>query len=276
MKIALTGASGLVGSRVVELLNNDFEFIPLSSKEFDIRNKDHVHNVLKDLNFDLFLHLAAYTNVDGAETDHEEAYDMNVTGTQKVFNAVQAKGKKMIYISTDFVFDGKNPPYDESSKENPIGYYGQSKYKGEQVVKDNAMIVRLSYPYRASFEPKKDFMRVLKWFLEQGKPIKGITDSIFVPTFIDDFAYGLKYLMNNYSPEVFHLVGSEALTPFEAGKLIAKYFHLDESLVGETTYAEFFTGKAQRPQYSDIRSIKNVFHPMKSFEEGLQFISQSR
>lgn len=275
MKIALTGASGLVGSRIVELLNNDFEFISLSSENFDIRNKDQVYNVLKDINFDVFLHLAAYTNVDGAEKDTTEAYEMNVTGTENVFNAVKSKGKKMIYMSTDFVFDGKNPPYDENSKENPISKYAETKFQGEQILKNDAMIVRIAYPYRATFEPKKDFVRVLKWFLEQGKEIKGITDSTFVPTFIDDVAYGLKHLFNNYSPEVFHLVGSQTLSPFEAAKLIAKKYNLNQDLVLPTTYAEFFAGKAQRPQYSDIKSIKNDFQPMKSFEEGLHSIVNS-
>ena len=136
MKIALTGASGLVGSRIVELLNNDFEFISLSSNDFDIRNQDQVNKVLKDINFDMFLHLAAYTNVDGAEIDSTEAYAMNVKGTENIFNAVQNKGKKMIYMSTDLVFDGKNPPYDENSTENPISKYGETKYQGEQVLKD--------------------------------------------------------------------------------------------------------------------------------------------
>jgi dTDP-4-dehydrorhamnose reductase len=277
MKIALTGASGLVGSRLVELLNNDFEFIALSSKDFDIKNQDQVSSVLSSIDFDMFLHLAAYTNVDGAETNQEEAYAMNVKGTENIFNSVQSKGKKMIYTSTDFVFDGKHPPYDENSKENPLSIYAKSKYDGEQLVKDTAMIVRLAYPYRATFEPKKDFMRVLKWFLEQGKDIKGITDSIFVPTFIDDFAFGLKYLMNNFSPEVFHLVGSESLSPYEAAKMIARKFNLNEELIQSTTYAEFFAGKAQRPQYSEIKSVKNTFHHMKSFEEGLdEIVRQSR
>ena len=275
LKVALTGGTGLVGSRIIKLLKDKVEFIPLPSKEFDIRNKDQVWNVLKNVNYDVFLHLAAYTNVDGAETDIEGAKEMNVTGTQHIFDAVSSQSKKMIYISTDFVFDGKNPPYDESSTENPISMYGKTKYEGEQVVKDAAMIVRIAYPYRASFEPKKDFMRTLKYFLEQGREIKGITDSHFVPTFIDDVAYGLHYLMNNYSPEVFHLVGSEYLSPYDAGKLIAKTFGIDENLVQPTTYAEFFASKAQRPQYSEITSKKNTFHKMKSFEEGLHTIAST-
>lgn len=273
LKIALTGSTGLVGSRIVELLQNDFEFISLSSRECDIRNQDQVHNVLKDLDFDLFLHLAAYTNVDGAETDKEGAYSMNVTGTKNILNAVQHRGKNMLYISTDFVFDGKNPPYDEFSTENPISIYGETKFQGEEIVKGNAMIVRLSFPYRTSFEPKKDFMRTIKSLMEQGRELKMVTDSAITPTYIDDFAQGLKHLMNNFSPEIFHLVGGSSLSPYDAGKLIAKTFQLDEGLIQPTTYAEFFAGKAQRPQHSHIISKKNTFHRMKSFEEGLHEIA---
>ena len=151
LRIALTGADGLVGSRIVELLNRDFEFIPLPQAKMDITNSTQVNDILNNIDFDIFLHLAAYTNVAGAETNKELCFKVNVEGTKNVFNAVLFKGKKFIYISTDFVFDGKNPPYFEDSTTNPQGVYADSKYQGELVVKNKAMIVRISYPYRANF-----------------------------------------------------------------------------------------------------------------------------
>src|SRR3989344_8293231 len=97
IKIALTGADGLVGSRIIELLKNDFEFIPLPQKSMDITNKEQVNNALKNLDFDIFLHLAAYTNVSGAETNKELAFRINRDGTKNVFEAVTQKRKKFIY-----------------------------------------------------------------------------------------------------------------------------------------------------------------------------------
>ena len=269
-KIALTGASGLVGSRIVELLGNDFEFISLSQKQLDITSKDQVWQSLKNLKYDFFLHLAAYTNVDRAETNKEIAYQTNVLGTKNIFDAVMQKNKKMIYISTGFVFDGINPPFTEDSLPHPLGYYGQTKYEGEKILNKEAMIVRFDYPYRKAFDLKKDFVRTIKSLLEQNKTLQMVTDSTMTPTFIDDIAYGLKYLVNNYSPDVFHLVGADSLSPFESGKLIAKNFNLSEDLVQPTTYAEYFKGKALRPQYSTIKSNQNHFWKMKTFEEGLK------
>ncbi|MDO9028253.1 MAG: sugar nucleotide-binding protein, partial [Candidatus Roizmanbacteria bacterium] len=174
IKIALTGADGLVGSRVVELLKTDFEFIPLPQTKMDITNVDQVNDVLKNIDFDFFLHLAAYTNVPKAEAEQDLAFKINRDGTKNVFDVVATKGKKFIYISTDFVFDGINPPYFEDSRPNPTSVYGASKYEGEKIVNPlrqladggQAIIVRISYPYRAHFELKKDFFRTFKSYLE--------------------------------------------------------------------------------------------------------------
>ena len=274
LKIALTGADGLVGSRIVELLKEDFEFIPLSQKSMNITNKEQVNSVLKNLNYDIFFHLAAYTNVAGAETNKELCFKINVEGTKNVFNIVKSQGKKFIYISTDFVFDGVSPPYDEGSLPNPIGVYALSKYEGEKIIKDQAMIVRIAYPYRASFELKKDFFRTFKSYLENKKPLSMIIDSLMTPTFIDDIAFGLKFLFNNYSPQIFHLVGSDSLSPYDACLMVAEKFNLDKSLIGKITYEEYVKGKAQLPQFATIKSKKNNFYKMKTFEQGLEEIKK--
>jgi len=274
LKIALTGADGLVGSRIIELLKDDFEFIPLPQAKMDITSADQVSSLLKNIDFDLFLHLAAYTNVPGAETNSELCYKINQDGTKNVFDVVTAKGKKFIYISTDFVFDGANPPYYEDSQPNPIGVYAASKYEGEKIIKDKAMIVRIAYPYRALFDIKRDFFRTFKYYLENNKPLSMITDSLMTPTFIDDITFGLKYLINNYSPEIYHLVGSDSLSPYSSALLITKIFNLDQSLIGKTTYEEYVKGKARLPKLANIRSKKNNFYKMKTFEQGLEEIKK--
>lgn len=274
LKIALTGADGLVGSRIIELLKDDFEFIPLPQSQMDITNRNQVFNVLKNLDFDLFFHLAAYTNVPGAETEKDLAFKINRDGTKNVFETVIQKHKNFIYVSTDFVFDGKSPPYYEDSQPNPIAVYATTKYEGEKIVKDQAMIVRIAYPYRASFEPKKDFFRTFKTYLEQNKPLNMITDSLMTPTFIDDIAFGLKYLFKNFTSEIFHLTGGKAISPYKAALLIAEKFNLDKSLIGKTTYEEYTKNKAALPKLADIRSKKNNFYKMRAFEQGLEEIKK--
>ena len=275
MKIAITGSTGLVGSRIVELLNNDFTFLPLNHSSVDITNADSVKNVLENLDYDLLLHCAGYTDVDGAEKEKEKAHLLNVTATKNLLELSQRKQKKLIYISTDFVFDGANPPYDENSTPNPIGYYGQTKHEGEKVVKDHAMIVRISYPFRRQYDKRTDFFRSIKSLLEQNKPVAGITDSLFTPTYIDDIALGLRYLMNNFSAETFHLIGSDSISPFTAFQTIAETFNIDSKLITPTTYDSFFQNKARRPRLGTTISIKNNFQKMKSFKEALIEISAS-
>lgn len=272
MKIAVTGANGLVGSRVIELLKRKHDMIPFESRDLDITDKSTVAAVLAKTDYDLLLHLAAYTNVDGAETEKEKTYAVNVTGTKNLLDEVTNAGKKMIHISTDFVFDGKIPPFDEKSKPNPIGYYGQTKYEGEQILNNRAMIVRISYPYGHPSEKKPDFVQRLRRILEHNKPITMIADSAMTPTFIDDIATGLEYLATHYKPEIYHLVGGKSYTPFEVGTIIAKHYNLPESLIMPITYKEYMKGKAARPQYSIIMTSKNSFTPMKTFEEGLSHL----
>jgi len=237
----------------------------------DITNRENVFSTLKDLNFDVFLHLAAYTNVDKAEIEKEKARKINVEGTRNVFDAVRSMNKNFIYISTDFVFDGKmqKTPFFEDSKPNPVSYYGLTKYEGEKIVSGNGIIIRIAYPYRTKFDNKPDIVRTIKSLLEQGKTLSMVTDSLIVPTFIDDIGYALKkfLLSKNFKPEIFHLVGTQAISPYEVGKIIAKTFGLDESLIKATTYEEYFKGKAKRPQFSDIKSRNNNFYKMGGFEE---------
>jgi dTDP-4-dehydrorhamnose reductase len=270
INVAITGANGLVGSQIISLLPPDFHFLPVSHKDVDITKKTDVTSYLDELDYDLILHLAGYTNVEGAETEKEQAHLLNVEGTKNLFEASQKKQKPFIYISTDFVFDGTNPPYDEESIPHPLGYYAKTKYDGENIVKDHAMIVRISYPYGNATSPKPDFVTRLKKLLAEGQELTMMTDATITPTFIPDIAESFDHLLRHFSTEVFHIVGSQNISPYQAGKAIAQTFGFSEDLIKPTTYAEYSKGKAPRPQYSSAISKKNTFHHMKTFEEGLR------
>lgn len=300
--VAITGSTGLIGSRIVELLSKKFEFIPLRQEDgVDITNHKTLSSQLAAGSFDFLLHLAAYTNVDGAETNRELCHNINVTGTKNLFDICRKKGAKMVLFSTDFVFDGlpldrhpdpdvagegsphkfqisssqinpntQVPTYVESSPCHPLCYYAQTKHESEQVVKAAAMIIRLTTPYRASFEPKKDIVRTIKSLLEQGKELTMITDNLLVPTYIDDIALATGHLLAHYSPEIFHSVGATAHSAYDMGQMIAKRWNLDASLIKPTTHTEYSHGRAAaRPQYAHIISTKDLGVKMVGFEEGL-------
>ncbi|MCR4329738.1 MAG: SDR family oxidoreductase [Candidatus Roizmanbacteria bacterium] len=268
-RVIITGSTGLVGSRIVELLHEKVHFIPLSQSIVDITNATDVKNALTSLEYDTILHLAAYTKVDEAEHEQESAYKVNVIGTKNIFTIAYEQQKQMIYVSTDFVFDGLHPPLTESATPNPLSEYGTTKYEAEKIVEQYAMIVRISYPYKKYSLEKKDFVHKIKDHLKDGNTLRMVNDSLITPTYIDDIAYALHYLIEHFSPSLFHIVGANALSPYNAAIQIARAFGLNERLIEPTTFIDFFQNKAKRPQYSNIQSTKNTFYTMKTFEQGL-------
>lgn len=270
--ILLTGSSGLIGSRIVELLKSEFAFLTPSSSELDITNPQITKAYLQSNQFDFLMHFAGYTDVDKAETEREACRQINVEGTRNLCQFLPP-GAKLIFISTDFVFDGQAESYNEDSPPSPISYYGQTKAEAEQIVGSLGAIVRLSYPYCAQPLLKKDFVTGIKTRLASGQEVRGITDSIITPTFIDDIAFGLRALLNNFAPNVYHLVGRESLSPFDAFNKIAATFSLPENLILPITFEEFFANKAMRPRNSKIVS-KHALYPTHSFTEGLNLVKQ--
>ncbi len=187
-KILGTGLNGLVGTRIIELLQSKFEFENISrSTGVDITNKAQVDMAISSSRASIVLHLTAKTDVDGCEQDKEKdiviaksvssglelfentdtAWAINVVGTQNVVDACKKTNKKLIYFSTDFVFDGKHTPdggYKEEDEPNPINWYGLTKYKGEEIVLNSGIpfaIIRLAYPFGYPFIKKKDFVQAI-------------------------------------------------------------------------------------------------------------------
>ena len=284
MKILGTGLDGLVGSRIVELLSDKYEFENLSiSTGVDITDRNTVLEKIKNSDAQIVLHLAAKTNVDGCELDKSlgkdgKAWKINVLGTQNVADACSEVKKKLIYISTDFVFEGEKESYDEDDIPNPINWYGKTKYEGEKIVQTSKIpwiISRIASPYRAAFE-RLDFARAILKRLQEGLSVTAVTDHIFTPTFIDDIAFATDALIKNNSQGIFHVVGDQSLTPFDATILIAKEFNLDESKVSKTERAEFFKDRAPRPFQLVLKNakIEKLGVRMKTFEEGLKEVKK--
>lgn len=301
MKILGTGLSGLVGSRVVELLKNKYEFEDLSlSSGVDITDQENVIKKVKNSKAPVLLHFAAKTGVDNCEKDKDEdikilrdkdikrflglktAWAINVLGTKNIVKACQLAKKKLIYISTDFVFDGEKSQefngYGEEDNPNPINWYGQTKYEGENIVRSSNLpwtIVRIAYPYRAYFT-KNDFVRTFVERLKEGEKLMMVTDHIMTPTFIDDIAKALDVLIAQGLRGIFHVVGDQFVTPYEASLLITRVFELDESQISKTTRADYFKNKAPRPFYLGLRNdkIEKLGVKMRTFEEGLEEIKR--
>ncbi len=287
MKILGTGLTGLVGSRIVELLQHKYAFENISRSEgIDITNKDQVHNKIITSDASIVLHLAAKSNVDACEKDKRlgdegETWKINVIGTQNVAKACLASGKKLIYISTDFVFNGNNPPkdgYSEEDRPDTIKWYAKTRNEGEKIVARLStpwLILRLAYPYRAAFV-KNDFFRAIKNRLNENKKTQVVADYIFTPTFIDDFAFAVDAVIQKNVTGIFHVVGSSSLHPYDAATRIAEVFGLDKKLLSPISGEKYFAEGAKRPFNLTVRNdkIREIGVVMKTFEEGIQEIKK--
>jgi dTDP-4-dehydrorhamnose reductase len=280
MKILGTGLSGLVGSRVVKLMTPDFSFEDLSLETgVDITDKESVNGFFTKSAAPWVFHMAAYTDVQGAEKEraqgeHSAAWKVNVLATEHIAENCKKLGKKLLYIDTDYAFDGTKQSYTEDDTPHPLGWYATTKSEGAKRVLalgSQGLVIRISNPYRANPVGKKDFVHKMLERLQSGQGITGATDQLFVPTFIDDIAEALRALLKVNASGIYHVVSSPALSPYDAGVTIAGVFGYDKKLVQKKPFAEMFAGRAQVPQYAALKNdkIQSLGVIMHSFPEGI-------
>ncbi len=285
MKILGTGLSGLVGSRVVELLSPPWSFENLSLETgIDITDKTLVTRYIEQSESQWVFHFAAITDVDGCEQEKDRgqqsrSWQVNVAATEHIVQACKETGKRMVYISTDFVFDGTKPSYTEEDIPNPLSWYALTKYEGEKRVTalgDRGLIVRIAYPYRATAAGKPDFVHRILERLQQGSPVTAPSDSFITPTFIDDIAYALKKLISARSSGIYHVVGGAATTPFEAAQTIARVFELDSSHITSIMHEDYYKNRARRPFYGILKhdKIAKFGVAMSTLEDGLRAVRE--
>lgn len=307
MKIVLTGATGLIGSRFEELMSENYEIIPLSTSQgVDLTNKESIKQFLNNQYFDLVLHLAAKTNVDGCEEDKykdmnglkvsnqdlldldiysvnsdkfistNSAFAVNAIGTRNIYEYAKEKKSRFVYISTDFVFKGEGE-YDEGSSPDPINWYGMTKWYGEKVIKGTEdLIVRISFPYGYPSPVKKDFLQRLIDLLKQKDKVLLIEDQIITPTFIDDIIFGLDLLISKNASGIYHIAGSSSESPLDIGVMIKEAFKLSTA-IESTSRNKVYAGKAARPFKSIMLNdkIRGLGFTPKSFIEGFTLVKST-
>jgi len=281
--VAATGLTGLIGSRLEELLSRDFEWLGLRYEDgFDITSSEKVDKAISSFNGEAVLHLAAFTDLNAAWKQRGDktgmCYQINVEGTRNIAKACQKNGKYLIHVSTDAVFGGdKQSAYTEEDKPNPIEWYGQTKlWAEEEVAKSGvkAAIVRFAYPFRAGFEPKKDFVRKIIDQLKSGEEISMFGDTVFTPTFIDDIAVAMRAILTKKPAGIFHVVGSTQLPPLAAAEEIAKVFDLNEKLILPQKFDDYLkSGGRPYPKFAGLSNEKLKREPgvtMRKFPEALE------
>lgn len=248
MKIAISGANGMLGQDLISFLKiKDCEIFPLTHQNMDITNSALVNETLSQIKPDVLIHCAAYTNVDEIEDNFDIAYKINVEGTKNLALALKKLNATMVYISTDYVFDGeKTTPYQVDDKTNPINKYGFTKLQGEKAVQETLekyYIVRTSWLYGKNGKNFVETMLNLK-----DKPeLKVVDDQKGCPTWTKDLANAIwKVLKMPYG--IYHGCSKGETTWFSFAKEIFKLENLNVNLKPCTT--KDFSRKAKRPKYS--------------------------
>jgi dTDP-4-dehydrorhamnose reductase len=266
LRIVVTGSSGLLGRILVNLLKNDYEVIGIDKHALtnepdalalDITQTPGALESMVKLRPSVVVHTAAETNVDLCETDHEHARMINVEGTANVAEACAKSGAKMIFISTDYVFDGTKGNYSEIDQPNPISFYGLSKLEAERIVifkLPNALVMRASVLY--GWHPSK--LNFGTWVingLRKRQTLRVVKDHINSPTLANNLAMAIRVAIERGSEGLLHVAGSERISRFDFARKIAKSFDLDESLLVPVEMRDL-NWVAKRPRDSSLDVAK--------------------
>lgn len=283
MKILLFGGTGLVGSRFQELLKDEFEIIAPTHLDVDLLNPDEIRKNINETKPDQILYAAGFTNVDKAEEEEELAYNLN-SKVPKIITKT-AKGTPVIYLSTDYVFDGtkSEAPYKEEDLPNPLSTYAKSKREGEIAVLSEGnenLVLRLIMPYSAVYTKKMDLARIILNKLRNNEKVLGVSDQKINPIFVDHLSFAISKVIKAKTSGIYHLAATSFTTPLEFARLIALEFNLESNLIEQTTLEKFTKSRAAvRPKDSwlDTHKFINQFGNgiLHSVEEGIkEFKSQ--
>lgn len=205
------------------------------------------------------INCAAYTNVDGAETEKELCWKVNVKGVENLVHYARVVDAHLIHFSTDYLFDGKNGPYAETATPSPLGYYGKSKLAGENVIKSGNLekwtILRTNVLYGATHDLKPDFVI---WVLEKlaaEKKFSVVDDQWGNPTLIDDIGLAVERIIAKNAKGVYNIGGGDYISRFDFAQKIAEVFQQDSSLIkrGKTSDLKQV---AERPMRGGLITLK--------------------
>ncbi len=255
MKVLVTGAKGMLGQDLCPILeDNEYDVIETDIHNLDITNLENINKVINKETPEIIIHCAAYTNVDKAEEDLENAKKINVLGTENLAQICGEKDITLVYISTDYVFDGEaNTPYLPNSPTNPINNYGLTKLEGEKAVKKYCKkyyIARTSWLYG---HHGKNFVETMLSLADKPE-LKVVDDQIGCPTWTIELANGIIKLIQNEEYGTYHVCGSNSTSWYGFAKEIFAQTNKNVNLQPCST--EEFPRAARRPKYSIMENNK--------------------
>lgn len=287
-RILVIGATGLLGSRLMEIGARSYEMHGTYNRsrpkegsvhKMDVTKRAEVFSVLEGVKPDCVMDTAAITAVDYCETHPEEAWAVNVEGTKNVAEACKRAGAKMIFLSTDYVFDGRKLGYTEKDKPRPLNYYAKTKLIAEHVLDAldvNYIVARTAVLYGIGGLGKESFVAWVIDKLRKKERMRIVSDQHNNPTYADNLAGILLALYRKDANGIFHVTGTDCLSRYEFAMRIADVFGLDSKLISSVTTPEL-NQIAQRPEkvFMVTNKIERVtgMKPL-GVDEGLRMLKE--
>ncbi|RSK45909.1 SDR family oxidoreductase [Hymenobacter perfusus] len=295
MKILVTGSNGLLGQKLIALLQQQagVEVVATSRGAnkmaalypevrfvaLDVANREQVQQVLQQEKPSHLLHTAAMTNVDECELQQAECWQQNVTAVQYLVEACEQQHIHLLHLSTDFVFSGIEGPLREDAEPAPVNFYGQSKLAAEQLVQHCQTpwaILRTVLVYGVAHEYGRT--NIVLWVrdsLQAGKPINVVNDQFRTPTLAEDLAQGCWLAARHNATGIYHLSGRELYTPYQMAMQVAAFFGLNVALITPVD-ASTFSQPAKRPLRTGFVISKaegDLGYYPRSFAEGIALVA---
>lgn len=235
-RVLITGSEGLLGRYLLDAGDHDtYEFIDSDNTEgyIDITNPDKLKNVVNKFGpIDVIIHAAALTNVDECEMDKNKCYEVNFKGTSNLLN-IAGRNTLFVFLSTDYIFDGREGQYTETDIPHPISWYGECKLKSERIIQKSGLrylIIRTTVLYGVS-ERKLNFATWIIRELREKREVSIVDDQWGNPTNAKNVAIIIYSLIKNGSEGIFNVAGKDYINRYEFALKIAKHFNLDSSLI---------------------------------------------
>ena len=272
MRILIIGASGLVGGNClteiksvkdIKVLGTYYSFFVEDTVPFDTCNLENPHNFdIQSFSPSIIIHCGGLTNVDYCEDHTDESYKSNVLSTKNVIELCKKNNAKLVYISTDYIFDGNDGPYSEESSANPLNIYGQHKFTAEKLIKDaniNYLITRITNVYGDEKRNKNFIASFIKKFLanSSGSEINLALDQFATPINASEVARAIIVLLKNNESGIFHLASSDYMNRCQLAYRILKYFPEIKVKI-QPVQTDALHQTAKRPLKGGLKPIKFI------------------
>lgn len=289
MTVLLTGANGFIGRFLAPaLIDAGYNVIctgrraaPVSMScrdgcyyvQMDFTDPFAVHDIFEKFQPGIVIHCGAMSRADECETEQWQAYLVNVEGTMNIMQNAAEHHCHLLFLSTDFIFDGIRGMYNEDDVPSPINYYGQTKLEAEDIIASHTdpwTIIRTVLVYGKALAGRSDLLNTVRAKLVAGETYNVVSDQYRTPTLVDDLVAGILIIVQNKLQGIYHVSGEEVMTPYDMAVGLADHLGLDKSLLRPVD-SSFFPQAARRPMRTgfDISKMKAAGYKPHNFKKGL-------